>query len=183
MVNVSTRGLLGAGAGGLAAASVLSRARAAGFGNPDLPPQGAINATDPASLTDPGPQNPAIADPWLRRRGGVPGFTACFRTIELGGRHDGRAGHHAGLCRVSHPALASPAGHDGTVFCRRRPRDRRHQALILSKVALSLILPVPMIALIEMVTDSPAPLGYRSACGRFSPRSRHDPGAPSQRFR
>jgi oxalate decarboxylase len=48
--------------GGLAAASVLSTARAAGFGNPDEPPQGAINATNPASLTDPGPQNPAIAD-------------------------------------------------------------------------------------------------------------------------
>ena len=63
MVNVSRRGLLGAGAGGLAAASVLSvGARAAGFGDPDLPPQGAVNATNPASLTDPGPQNPAIAD-------------------------------------------------------------------------------------------------------------------------
>jgi oxalate decarboxylase len=62
MVNVSRRGLLGAGAGGLAAASVLSKAGAAGFGDPDLPPQGAINATNPASLTDPGPQSPAIAD-------------------------------------------------------------------------------------------------------------------------
>ena len=61
MVNVSRRGLLGAGAGGLAAASVLSTARAQGFGNPDTPPQGAINATNPASVTDPGPQNPAIA--------------------------------------------------------------------------------------------------------------------------
>ena len=65
MVDVARRKLLGgvaAGAGGLAAASVLSTAQAAGFGNPDLPPQGAINATNPASLTDPGPQNPAIAD-------------------------------------------------------------------------------------------------------------------------
>ena len=62
MVNVTRRGLLGAGAGGLAAASVLSTARAQGFGNPDTPPQGAVNATNPASVTDPGPQNPPIAD-------------------------------------------------------------------------------------------------------------------------
>src|SRR5438132_6828185 len=62
MVDVTRRGLLGAGAGGLAAASVVSvGARAASFGNPDAPEQGAINATNPASLTDPGPQNPAIA--------------------------------------------------------------------------------------------------------------------------
>jgi oxalate decarboxylase len=36
-------------------------ARAATFGNPDEPPQGAINAKNPASITDPGPQNQAIA--------------------------------------------------------------------------------------------------------------------------
>jgi oxalate decarboxylase len=36
-------------------------ARAPTFGNPDQPPQGAINAIgNPASLTDPGPRNPAI---------------------------------------------------------------------------------------------------------------------------
>jgi oxalate decarboxylase len=38
-----------------------STARAASFGNPDEPPQGAINAKNPASITDPGPQNQAIA--------------------------------------------------------------------------------------------------------------------------
>lgn len=32
----------------------------ASFGNPDLPPQGAVNAANKASLTDPGPQNPVI---------------------------------------------------------------------------------------------------------------------------
>ena len=32
------------------------------FGNPDDPPQGAINATNRRSVTDPGPQNPAIRD-------------------------------------------------------------------------------------------------------------------------
>jgi oxalate decarboxylase len=45
MINVARRGLLGAGAGGLAAASALSvGARAASFGKPDEPAQGAINA-------------------------------------------------------------------------------------------------------------------------------------------
>ena len=32
------------------------------FGNPNDPPQGAINAKNPRSITDPGPQNPAIRD-------------------------------------------------------------------------------------------------------------------------
>src|SRR5246127_2787710 len=65
MVDVPRRKLLGgaaAGVGGLAATSILSKARAQGFGNPDTPPTGAVNATNPASLTDPGPQSPAIAD-------------------------------------------------------------------------------------------------------------------------
>src|SRR5260370_6536052 len=39
-----------------------STARAASFGNPDEPPQGAINAQNPASITDPGPQNQVIAN-------------------------------------------------------------------------------------------------------------------------
>jgi oxalate decarboxylase len=47
-----------------AAGAVMSAtaARAATFGNPDEPPQGAINAKNPAGITDPGPQNPAIAN-------------------------------------------------------------------------------------------------------------------------
>ena len=32
------------------------------FGNPNDPPQGAINAKNPRSISDPGPQNPAIRD-------------------------------------------------------------------------------------------------------------------------
>src|ERR1700741_4870285 len=32
------------------------------FGNPTDPPQGAINAKNPRSISDPGPQNPAIRD-------------------------------------------------------------------------------------------------------------------------
>src|ERR1700739_2353043 len=38
-----------------------SASRAASFGNPDLPPQGAINAKGPGNLRDPGPQSEAIA--------------------------------------------------------------------------------------------------------------------------
>jgi oxalate decarboxylase len=55
---ISRRDMLAATAAGALATTA---ARAANFGNPDEPPQGAINATNPASLTDPGPQNPAIA--------------------------------------------------------------------------------------------------------------------------
>jgi oxalate decarboxylase len=55
------RGLLVA-AGAIGAATAATAANAASFGNPDLPPQGAINARgNPKGLTDPGPQNPAIA--------------------------------------------------------------------------------------------------------------------------
>jgi oxalate decarboxylase len=64
MVDVARRKLLGgaaAGVGGLAAASILSKAQAQGFGNPNMPPTGAVNATNPASLTDPGPNSPALS--------------------------------------------------------------------------------------------------------------------------
>jgi oxalate decarboxylase len=56
---VSRREILVAGAAG--AVMSASTARAASFGNPDEPPQGAINAKNPASSTDPGPQNQAVA--------------------------------------------------------------------------------------------------------------------------
>ena len=56
----SRRDLLAASAMG--AAMTVSAANAGSFGNPDEPPQGAINAKNPASVTDPGPQNPAIRD-------------------------------------------------------------------------------------------------------------------------
>jgi oxalate decarboxylase len=55
---ISRRDVLAATAAGGVAAAIT--ARAASFGNPDEPPQGAINATNPASLTDPGPQNPVL---------------------------------------------------------------------------------------------------------------------------
>jgi oxalate decarboxylase len=56
---ISRREILAASAGGAVLAA--TTAHAATFGNPDEPPQGAINAKNPASITDPGPQTPAIA--------------------------------------------------------------------------------------------------------------------------
>ena len=54
----SRREMLAASAVGAALAT--SSAQAASFGNPDEPPQGAINAKGPGNLKDPGPQNPVI---------------------------------------------------------------------------------------------------------------------------
>jgi oxalate decarboxylase len=57
---ISRRNMLAATAAG-AAAITATTARAGTFGNPDEPPQGAVNVKTPSSLTDPGPQNEAIA--------------------------------------------------------------------------------------------------------------------------
>src|ERR1700757_1406264 len=60
--------LAAAAVGGVVTAAGMTPANAAPvksditFGNPDDPPQGAVNATNPRSVTDPGPQNPAIRD-------------------------------------------------------------------------------------------------------------------------
>jgi oxalate decarboxylase len=66
---ISRREVLAAtAAGGVVTAATMTAATAApekaaiSFGNPDDPPQGAINAKNPRSVTDPGPQNPAIRD-------------------------------------------------------------------------------------------------------------------------
>ncbi len=60
MEPLSRRTVLALGAmGGTALAA--GAARAASFGNPDQPAEGAINA-NPAGLSDPGPKNPAIND-------------------------------------------------------------------------------------------------------------------------
>jgi oxalate decarboxylase len=65
----SRRDMLAATAvGGAITAATMTTADAAPvksditFGNPNDPPQGAINAKNPRSITDPGPQNPAIRD-------------------------------------------------------------------------------------------------------------------------
>ena len=54
----SRRDMLAVSAAG--AVMTATAARAASFGNPDLPPQGAINGKAPGNLADPGPQSPAI---------------------------------------------------------------------------------------------------------------------------
>ena len=85
MTELSRRSILAAGgAGGIAGLAATAQA-AATFGNPDLPPQGAANTTNPQSLTDPGPQNPALAgnlpsflDPPPTDVGGMPMFWNSF---------------------------------------------------------------------------------------------------------
>jgi hypothetical protein len=57
---ISRRDILTVTAAG-AMASATTTARAASFGNPDEPPQGAISAKSPESVTDPGPQSQALA--------------------------------------------------------------------------------------------------------------------------
>ncbi len=79
------RGLLAA-AGVLGAATA---AQAASFGNPDQPPQGAVNARgNPQSLTDPGPRNPGLSsqfpssqDPPATDINGMPQFWSSFNIV------------------------------------------------------------------------------------------------------
>ena len=66
---MSRRDMLAATAvGGVVTAAAMNTATAApekapiAYGNPDDPPQGAINGVNPRSAIDPGPQNPAIRD-------------------------------------------------------------------------------------------------------------------------
>src|ERR1700719_2117746 len=82
---ISRRDVLAASAVG--AAMTVSAAKAGTFGNPDEPPEGAINAKNPASVTDPGPQDPAIRDqlpsafsPPPTDVGGMPQIWATFNT-------------------------------------------------------------------------------------------------------
>src|ERR1700747_770868 len=56
----SRRDMLAVSAAG--AVMTASAAHAASFGNPDQPPQGAVNAKAPGTLKDPGPQSEAIGN-------------------------------------------------------------------------------------------------------------------------
>ena len=58
--SLSRRNLLAVGAAG-AAITAAAVANAASFGNPDEPAEGAVNATNPKALVDPGPQDPSLA--------------------------------------------------------------------------------------------------------------------------
>ena len=83
MSNMSRRKILAAGtAGGVMTATVAAHA-AGVFGNPDSPPQGAINTN--GKFTDPGPQNTALANnlpsfenPPATDVGGMPVFWSSF---------------------------------------------------------------------------------------------------------
>ncbi len=91
----SRRTMLAAGAAA-GAASAASATLAATPGNPDEPPQGAVNAKNPGSTSDPGPQNPALVgqfpaafSPPPTDIGDLPQFWASFnnapRRIQDGG--------------------------------------------------------------------------------------------------
>jgi oxalate decarboxylase len=87
MDSLSRRNMLATGTAG-AVAVVASAAHAAGFGNPDRPPEGAVNATNPKALTDPGPQNPGLAgnepsflNPPATDVNGMPQFWASFNLV------------------------------------------------------------------------------------------------------
>lgn len=93
---LSRRNLLAAAAAG-SVFSAAAPAMAASFGDPDEPPQGAVNTKgSPASLTDPGPNSPAITNqfpaafsPPATDVGNLPMFWASFnnapRRIQKGG--------------------------------------------------------------------------------------------------
>ena len=83
---LSRRDLLAASAVGAMTVSAVS---AGSFGNPDEPPQGAINAKNPASAIDPGPQDPTIRDqlqsafsPPPTDVGGLPQIWSSFNTVQ-----------------------------------------------------------------------------------------------------
>ncbi|WP_322011171.1 cupin domain-containing protein [Paraburkholderia sp. J12] len=61
MTDLSRRKMLVGAAASAAALGVAATAKAATFGNPDNPAEGAINAKSPTSLDDPGPKNPGLA--------------------------------------------------------------------------------------------------------------------------
>lgn len=90
---ISRRNLLAASAMG---AAMVSSVKAASFGNPDEPPQGAINANGPGNLSDPGPQSqvlggqfPSAQSPPATDVGGMPTPWASFnnapKRIQNGG--------------------------------------------------------------------------------------------------
>src|SRR6202171_4800730 len=96
MTDLSRRKRLIGAAASAAAIGVTATARAASFGNPDHPDEGAINAKSPSSLTDPGPKNPALASQFPSTQSppptdvnGMPEFWASFnnapKRIQNGG--------------------------------------------------------------------------------------------------
>jgi oxalate decarboxylase len=109
---LSRRKLLAAGAAG-AALTAASAAKAASFGNPDEPPQGAINAA-PGSLSDPGPKNPALVSqfpnagsPPATDVGDLPQFWASFNNVHKRIQSGGWARQ---ITKADFPASAAVSG-------------------------------------------------------------------------
>jgi oxalate decarboxylase len=96
MTDLSRRKMLVGAAASAAALGVAATAKAATFGNPDSPAEGAINAKSPTGLTDPGPKNPGLSsqfpstqNPPATDVNGMPEFWASFnnspKRIQNGG--------------------------------------------------------------------------------------------------
>ena len=82
---LSRRNILATAAVGAMSAAA---ARAADFGNPDQPPEGAVNVTNPKALVDPGPQDPSLAgneaafqNPPATDVNGMPQFWSSFNLV------------------------------------------------------------------------------------------------------
>lgn len=95
LLSCSRRSLLSVGTVG-AVVTAASAAKAASFGNPDQPPEGAVNVSNPKALSDPGPQDPSLAvnepaflNPPATDVNGMPQFWASFnlspKRIQNGG--------------------------------------------------------------------------------------------------
>ena len=141
--------LAGSAAGGVAMA--VTAAGAASFGNPDQPPQGAVNVTDPGTLATPGPHDDALAgtepsflSPPPTDVGSSPQFWASFnlapRRIQDGGwgrqvtqsrfrdlDRDLRR-QHAPVRRRHPRAALAPAGRVGDHDLRPLPHHRAGRA-------------------------------------------------------
>jgi len=130
MEPVSRRSVLAAAAAG----TVATAAAAATFGNPDEPPQGAINTTgNPSSFTDPGPQNPAISSqfpaafsPPATNVGDMPMFWASFnnaprRIQTAAGRARSPRPISPSRKRLPASTCASPAAASASCIGTRRP--------------------------------------------------------------
>jgi oxalate decarboxylase len=96
MAVLSRRAVVASGAAGGVAAIATAAQAAASFGNPDQPAEGAVNATNPRALADPGPQDAGLAgsepiflNPPPTDVNGMPQFWASFnlapKRIQNGG--------------------------------------------------------------------------------------------------
>src|ERR1700692_522301 len=95
----SRRDVLAVSAAGAMTAG--AAAKGGSFGNPDLPPQGAINAKGPGNLADPGPQSPELAKQFPSAQS--PPAT------DVGGMPLGWASFNNAPKRVQHGGWARPA--------------------------------------------------------------------------